>query len=176
MVYFLFGMIGCWSLLAIRMVDQIKQLKREVGFLPPESQMNRHSKGPSGANLSPRIVFPENRISEPSIVLVASPTCSECHNMVEEIVQTLPSLRIPYFALVDAAVEDYFRRFALDYAEYIEMMPVDAEQQELLGIESYPTLFIVDEQGIIRKRTYLLRAAIAIYNESFRKRTGAEES
>lgn len=176
MVIILFGVVACWSLLVIKMINQIKILKSEVAFLPPERQTNRYRTDSSGVNLTHHIVIPKNRTNQPAIVLAASPTCGVCHDMLEELLQTLPSLHIPYFALVDASVENHFHRFFQDYAKYIEMVPIDIEQQRLLGIEAYPVLLIVDEEGIIRKRTHLLRAAITIYNESFRKLTGAAVS
>lgn len=104
-----------------------------------------------GVNLKESLIFPTHFSQTPTIVMFAAPSCDTCHHEVERYLTHIKkkTTNLPFLCAVKQDDSDY-QHFIDTFSGKITMVPVDKKTMSELQIINFPSLFIVDSQGIIR--------------------------
>ncbi|MGC5325734.1 hypothetical protein [Brevibacillus sp. SYSU BS000544] len=165
MVYAHYGFAFLWGIVLVGILLQFKRMKTELSFLPETHQQNRFRSSFTGINLSSIIDISAYLNYERSLVIVASPTCYSCHHSVEEVLHLNINKQVNFLCLLENSPSEEVAEFNEAYKDQVNIIPVDPFILSQCKIISFPTIWVIDENGVILKEFELPEKAIDYINK-----------
>ncbi|MGO0058571.1 hypothetical protein ACTID9_00650 [Brevibacillus fluminis] len=164
------GLLLFWGVCLGGTINRLMKLKAELAYLPSMSQSNRLLGSAYGKNIHDFMTVPAQLLEQPVVVLVSSPTCAFCHDLIHESINMLPKLDIPFFTLVEASSDKSHLPFIKEYGEQMPIVAISSDTLNRMEINTFPMIWILDQKGTVAKELHLLEHAIKFYRELYGNR------
>lgn len=119
-----------------------------------------------GVNLRSYFPFPAGFSQVPAIVMFASPSCDVCHLELEKILtqKRIADFSIPILCFVEREDRNY-DNFIQEFGNKLPLIPADKETLVKLQISSFPSLFIIDSNGVIRYPGHFFKEILSVLQD-----------
>ena len=144
----------------------ISKLKTVVDYLPESIEGKRSLIEPViGKKLGDNLPISEELISVPAIIMMASATCSTCHDSLEEFLQRNDQESIPFACYLLSNDEEYLS-FVSKYKEEFPIYQINKEVLLNFGIEMTPSFLLTNNKGIVEAVNYFTDPIIDLYKKN----------
>lgn len=119
-----------------------------------------------GVNLRSYFPFPSEFDQAPAIVMFVSPSCDICHFELESILaqKRRADFSFPFLCFVEREDRNY-DNFIKEFGNQLPLIPADKETLVELQISSFPSLFIIDSNGVIRYPGHFFKEIISVLQD-----------
>lgn len=139
-------------------INKFKIFKENVALLSPNIEKNEGDPFleilREKININEWIILPSKYQNQKVIIQFARSGCIPCHQGLQKFIKLNKNVGAPFICLLTSEDEESKKQFINEFPS-ITIISVNQELIEALKINLFPTYLMIDEQGIILKRSNL---------------------